>query len=157
MRASLAPYLLALCLMAAPAAADRPCPTEAEKRAIEARILQTEITVGALICGWNDRYASFVNRFEPVLAGHGAALRGYFRRQYGASATARLDDFVTALANDMQLYNATSGRKICASLDRRLRQLADLEPRDFDPYLASTSLPPLTRPGQADEACSAIW
>lgn len=133
-------------VFASPAAAQQGCLKPAEAEAVRVRVLQTELTVGALTCGWQSRYAGFVQRFEPALAVHAAQLRRYFDRLHGAAAEARLDDFITALANDMALYNVSSGRRICAALDGRLRALRSVEPGGLSGYVRRAQLPPLPVP-----------
>ncbi|HLF58090.1 MAG TPA: hypothetical protein VI732_00505 [Alphaproteobacteria bacterium] len=75
------------------------CASPAEKAALDARVLQSELMVAALTCGENARYNAFVQKFEPELVGFGKALRSYFARAYGKAGENELNQFVTRLAN----------------------------------------------------------
>jgi len=75
------------------------CATPAEKAAIDARVLQSELMVAALTCGENARYNAFVQKFQPELVSFGNTLRSYFSRAYGRRGETQLNRFVTRLAN----------------------------------------------------------
>ena len=77
------------------------CWSAAERQAIAVRVLQSEITVGALTCGIKHAYAAFVNQQETQLRRHGGTLSDYYTSAYGDNAGQRkLDALVTRLANE---------------------------------------------------------
>lgn len=75
------------------------CASPAEKAAVDARVLQSELMVAALTCGENARYNVFVQKFQSELVGFGSALRAYFVRAYGKSGEYEMNQFVTRMAN----------------------------------------------------------
>jgi len=75
------------------------CASPAEKAAVDARVLQSELMVAALTCGENARYNAFVQKFQSELVGFGSSLRAYFARAYGKSGEHVMDQFVTRMAN----------------------------------------------------------
>jgi len=76
------------------------CATAAERSALDARVLQTELMIAALGCGENGRYAAFVHKFNGELVSRGQTMRRYFERAYGARAEERINHLVTDLANE---------------------------------------------------------
>jgi hypothetical protein len=86
-------------IFAETAAAAGTCSLPAEQAAIDARVLQSELMVGALTCGHKSQYNAFVQKFQSELIAHGDGLRHYFKRAYGGASEARLNEFVTRLAN----------------------------------------------------------
>jgi len=100
--------------------------TAKEKEAIAFRHLQTELMVAALSCGsqeYRSKYNTFILRYRPALRRNGRTLRVIFKRNYGASAMRRLDDYVTRLANEASVrsmqrndFCAAAGRKLDAVL-----------------------------------------
>lgn len=94
------------------------CAAPDDVRALQVRVLQTELMVAALSCQQQDPYNAFVTRFQPTLAVHGKGLKKFFKRIYGGSATVQLDEFVTRLANEASLRGMKDLRNFCgASLD----------------------------------------
>lgn len=84
---------------AQPAKADA-CADRDARRALEVRVLQSELMVAALTCGQRQSYNAFVTTFKPLLKDQGAELRAFFVEQYGLSdGPARLNRMVTQLAN----------------------------------------------------------
>ncbi len=84
------------------------CTGRVHSEAVAVRILQSELTVGALACDQRQQYAAFVQRHEPTLREYGTILTQYFTDRYGhADGQRALDAFVTRLAN--QASNRKSG------------------------------------------------
>lgn len=76
------------------------CWSKAAAEAVAVRVLQSELTVGALACHLPAAYARFVDRQGPALGRHGGALTAHYRRAYGDKiGQRRLDALVTRLAN----------------------------------------------------------
>ncbi|MEQ8195972.1 MAG: hypothetical protein RIB59_15940 [Rhodospirillales bacterium] len=89
------------------------CPSPAEQRALDVRVLQTHLMVAALSCDAKSSYNSFVNKFHAELVPHGYALRRLFKRTYGKSARHQLNRFITRLANDESASRITAGERYC--------------------------------------------
>lgn len=93
---------LALLLLAVPGCAvlASPCALAPEGHALNARALQTDLMVSALVCGRRDDYNDFVTRFRGKLATQATLMRHHFERQYGRRGEVQMDRFVTRLANE---------------------------------------------------------
>ena len=115
-------------IFAETAAAAGTCSLPNEQAAIDARVLQSELMVGALSCGHQSEYNAFVQKFQGELMAHGNGLRHYFTRTYGPSGETKMNQFVTRLANTASTRAMTAGKPAyCA-------QSADL----FGKVLAAT-------------------
>jgi hypothetical protein len=92
------------------------CASPAEKAALDARMLQSELMVAALTCGENARYNAFVQKFQPQLISYGKSLRDYFARAYGKGGESEMDAFVTRAANGATMHRTQySMPQYCAS------------------------------------------
>lgn len=77
------------------------CSTPLHTEAVAVRILQSELTVGALACDQRSQYATFIERHAPTLREYGSMLTQYFTDRYGEREGQRaLDAYVTRLANE---------------------------------------------------------
>lgn len=76
------------------------CARSGDQLALDARVLQTELMVGALTCNNQLLYNEFVRKYRHQLVEQGKSLQAFFRRQHGGAASAHLNDFVTRLANE---------------------------------------------------------
>ena len=85
------------------------CADTAARRALEMRVLQSELMVSALTCGQKSHYNSFVTAFKPYLKKQGTQLRAFFAAAYGPKlGTQKLNKTVTRLAN-VASQNSLSG------------------------------------------------
>lgn len=100
---------------AAPVKAAKPkvCVSNTEKLALDTRVLQTELLIGALSCGQGEQYNKFVTSFQPQLQEQGGNLIGLFQRIHGARGTDKLNEFVTNLANDASKRSQSIGQGYC--------------------------------------------
>lgn len=138
--------VVAMGLLASPALADKPAKRPAsaaqaaiagagylsatEREAVAFRKLQTELMVAALACKGGDHRASynaFVVRFRPTLKANANILKRVFTRAYGKRAKRKLDDFMTALANEASMQSITRGR-YCQTAGQRLATLLRANP-----------------------------
>ncbi|MGH6720357.1 MAG: hypothetical protein ACREER_13675 [Alphaproteobacteria bacterium] len=108
--------LMALAL-ASPAVAQT-CARPDDEVALQVRVLQTNLMVGALSCQQHDPYNAFVARFQPTLAVHGKALKAYFKRAHGGGWNTVLDEFVTRLANEASLRGMQNLSTFCTESKR---------------------------------------
>lgn len=89
------------------------CAKSQELAALEARVLQTELMVGALTCGQSQRYNAFVNSYKGDLVMYGKTIRSLFQRAYGGGAKRKLNKFVTKLANDSSQRSNSARQGYC--------------------------------------------
>jgi len=85
-----------------------------ERAAFQMRVLQSDMMVGALLCGLNQQYDAAVRRFRPEMVAHARHLRSYFDRTHGRRGQVELDRFVTVLANRASTRATTLGGLFCA-------------------------------------------
>ena len=116
------------------------CSYPHEQTALNSRVLQTELIVAALACGDQARYNQFVTRFQGELVPLGHNLIDFFKRNYGAKGQAKLDSFVTSLANQSAMQSATSGQAFCDAMSDKLWAALELPPADYGQLLASRKL-----------------
>lgn len=114
-RGTIAAFGIVVCLAAPAGAQQAGFLSPAEQEAMSFRRLQSELMVAALSC--NDarlrgHYNTFVERFRPALQQNARVLKSYFKRTHGAKGTRRLDDFMTALANEASL-TSMGDRNFC--------------------------------------------
>lgn len=95
------------------AAKPKTCVSSSEKLALDTRVLQTELLIGALSCGQGEQYNQFVASFQPQLQEQGGRLIGLFQRIHGAKGTDKLNEFVTNLANDASTRSQNIGYGYC--------------------------------------------
>lgn len=118
------------------------CYTPAETVAVEVRMLQSELMVGALACrdsnpelGMIAQYNDFVHRLSRQLVRHSKVLQAHFRRAYGASAMTRLEAFQTALANDASKRSMTSSG-YCHSAATLFQRVSGIKQTDLERFSA---------------------
>jgi hypothetical protein len=112
------------------------CAAPDDERALQVRVLQTELMVAALSCQQQDPYNAFVTRFQPVLAVHGKALKKYFKRIYGGSSTVQLDEFVTRLANEASLRGMRDLRGFCGDSLTLFKSIEAVETTGLERFVA---------------------
>jgi hypothetical protein len=119
------------------------CYGPAETAAVQVRMLQSELMVGALACrdsnpelGMIDQYNAFIHRLGDRLISHSKILQEHFQKQYGAASKRQMDSFVTALANDASTRSMTSPN-YCHGAAELFRNVAVLERRDLERFSAA--------------------
>jgi len=90
------------------------CISSRDRQAYEVYALRTEVLVGAQSCRMTDRFNVFASKFTRELTAEGRELRAYYQKTYGKGGDARLDDFVTQLANS-SFVNGSGGGNLCAA------------------------------------------
>lgn len=139
---------LVAALGALPSDASADCANPREAVAIEMRVLQTEMMVGALACQAKPHYNSFARRFEGTLIEQGGNLRRYFQRVHAGSAERRLNAFVTALANDVSQLHANGGTD-CERFFALAEAVRDMTPAQLARFVSLRPREGIARP----EAC----
>ena len=97
--AFLAMAVTATVLSSRPAAAES-CSQPSDQMALNTRVLQTELMVGALACKNQKLYNKFVVKYRGDLIKQGQSLRAMFDRRHGSGGTTRMNALVTRLANE---------------------------------------------------------
>lgn len=105
----------ALLLLAVPGCAvlASPCALAPETHALNARALQTDLMVSALVCGRREDYNEFITRFRGKLATQAALMRHHFERTYGRRGEVQMNRFVTRLANDASRASNADRARYC--------------------------------------------
>jgi hypothetical protein len=106
--------LAALCGLAVqPALAQRHCASHAEMSAFEVQALRSELMVLATGCNEEQRYNSFMRKFQSDLQANERAISSYFRKHYGRSGQSEHDRFVTDMANARSSLGTKLGSDFC--------------------------------------------
>lgn len=118
---SLCAALMGSVLTSAKPAKAEACANRDARRALEVRVMQSELMVAALTCGQRKSYNAFVTAFKPNLKNQGAQLRAFFVEQYGPSqGPQHLNRMVTRLANSAsQRSLSQSTQAFCAQTQSR--------------------------------------
>jgi len=99
------------------------CADAAARRALEMRVLQSELMVSALTCGQKSHYNSFVTAFKPYLKKQGTQLRAFFVDAYGPKlGPKKLNKTVTRLANVASQNSLSVGTEAyCQAAETRFK------------------------------------
>lgn len=113
------------------------CALPEDAVALQIRVLQTNLMVGALSCQQHDFYNAFVTRFQPTLAVHGKGLKAYFKRAHGGGWNGILDEFVTRLANEASLRGMQNLRTFCTESKHLFRDVMTVESTGLEAFVAT--------------------
>lgn len=91
----------------------KPCVTTQEMAALDGRVLESDLLVGALSCGQSEPYNSFMQKFRPVMTERARTVQAMFQRFYGKSSGREFDAFVTRLGNDSALRSIQMQLEFC--------------------------------------------
>jgi hypothetical protein len=75
--------------------------------------LKSALMVGALSCGQQDQYDSFMRMYQPHILSDQHVLDTYFRRIDGRVGQTKEDAFVTLLANNQSVSGISTGPTFC--------------------------------------------
>jgi hypothetical protein len=92
------------------------CEFPADRAAFDIEGLKSELMVTALACRQQDRYNSFMSRFQPTVASEEHDLNAYFKRSYGRGAQKAYDDYISNLANIQSEDSLKSGTAFCDNI-----------------------------------------
>lgn len=133
LRAASRVFLLAACTCASTGTSGAPhCAEPAERDALNARALQTDLMVAALACDRRPDYNAFVLEHRGALAAHGRTMRAYFKRHYGRDGERLMNRFVTRLANDASSASNTDRALYCRVTSALFAGLAGASAPAFD-------------------------
>lgn len=120
-----------LLVSVAAAAATRPCLKPAEIEADQAIRFQTELMVVSDTCR-DETYLHFLRRNRKVLADYQEHMIEHYRRDGAAQPKARLDSYMTQLANEASLrVGATRPEILCRDKADFLATAASLDGKKF--------------------------
>src|SRR5882757_3467924 len=141
---SLTALTLALASISGAGAAN--CYGPAEATAVQVRMLQSELMVGALACrdsnpelGMIEQYNAFIHRLGDRLVSHSKILQAHFLKQYGPASKRQMDTFVTALANDASTRSMTAPN-YCHGAAELFHNVGVLEKRDLEKFSAARAV-----------------
>ncbi len=89
------------------------CSRPSDQMALNTRVLQTELMVGALACNNQKLYNEFVTRYRSELIKQGQSLREMFDRRHGRAGTTHMNMLVTRLANEASQRSVTQRYGFC--------------------------------------------
>jgi hypothetical protein len=90
------------------------CGRPEEIEAFAAVGLQTQLMQTALSCGGEDKYGTFVTKFQSNLRDQRNVLAQFFTRAYGsARSRSSFDAYITQLANAQSEHDLKSGASYC--------------------------------------------
>ncbi len=115
------------------------CAQPHEERALNARILQTELMVAALQCQNSAAYNDFVIKFREHLVSQSESLRGMFIRQYGASANSHLNALVTRLANQASQRSMAKRAGFCQQANLLFAEAQAADTMELERIAAKTA------------------
>ena len=113
------------------ASAFQRCVSNNEDRALSARLLQTELMVGALACGNKSLYNNFVKRFRTELVREGRSMQRVFKDEYRGSAGRHVNAFVTRLANEASRRSNSNRVGFCEQNKLLFDEALVTEPGNF--------------------------
>lgn len=116
------------------AAKSRICATTKDLRALNLRVLQTELMVAALSCEEHARYNSFITNYRSLLLERSRELQSFFNRTYGKGGTQQLNQFITRIANDASRQSQERGDEYCTFASSLFEQVIN------SPSVDSTSV-----------------
>jgi len=91
-----------------------PVQYEQAQQAFNVIALKSALMVGALSCNQQDRYDTFMLRFQPHILAEQHVMDAYFRRTVGgARGQTQEDAFVTQLANNQSVTGISQGSIFC--------------------------------------------
>lgn len=91
----------------------KPCVTSQEMAALDGRVLESDLLVGALSCGQSEPYNSFMQKFRPVMTERARTVQAMFQRFYGKGSSREFDAFITRLGNDSALRSIQMQLDFC--------------------------------------------
>lgn len=102
-----------LTILGSRAEAAESCSRPADQMALNTRVLQTELMVGALACNNHRLYNEFVAKYRSELIKQGQSLRELYDRRHGRAGTTHMNALVTRLANEASQRSVTERYGFC--------------------------------------------
>ena len=113
------------------------CATDEEIKALNARVLQSDLMVAALSCKQQPSYNAFVKKYQSELIRRSSSVQGYFKRVYGKSSEYQLNRFITNVANDSSTTSLRINESsFCGSAKDTFSKVLASSSRDLTPLVA---------------------
>jgi hypothetical protein len=147
--------ILVVLLLAPSAQAALPsCKTQAEQNAMSVRAFQSFLMLAGVACNQADAYNRFMTRYKGQITDHSGALKSYFARVYPRSSDAKMNDFVTDLANAWSGVHLKNMQSYCkASWD--IMTLLERLPQVDDARLIRSARAMAAQDGVVQTLCAA--
>lgn len=120
-------------------AAAQNCARPNEQKALNARLLQTELMVAALVCEKQQNYNDFILKFQTQLVDRSKSLRSLYQRLHGGAASKRLNALVTRLANGASQRSNQQYVGFCRQAQLLFEESQTLETSNFDAFASKAS------------------
>ena len=115
--------------------------------------LKSALMVGALSCGQQERYDSFMTQFQPHILADQHVMDAYFHRIDGYSGQHAEDSFVTELANNQSVDGIAQGSLFCLNNNAEFTAVLALKtPQALDAFV--TDKPPAAAPNELAASAS---
>ncbi len=109
--------------------------------------LKSALMVGALTCGQQNSYDSFMMKFQPHILAEQHVMDGYFHRIDGYAGQHKEDSFVTELANNQSVDGIAQGSLFCLNNGAEFSAVMALPtPQTLDAFV--TDKPPAAAPNE---------
>lgn len=98
--------------------------------------LKSALMVGALSCGEQDKYDSFMRAFQPHILAEQHVMDRYFHQIDGRYGQGREDTFVTLLANNQSVSGIAQGQGFCLNNGAEFNAVLALKnPQELDAFV----------------------
>jgi hypothetical protein len=115
------------------------CQDEPATLAVHAKFTQTKLMIAALTCGDSDRYNAFVKKFRKDLQGANQRLVSIFQKNFGPKSPAKLNAYVTKLANELSESSLSNSTIFCHAADHIFDESQRIDSKKFSTFLTSVS------------------
>ncbi|OYV33404.1 MAG: hypothetical protein B7Z80_24145 [Rhodospirillales bacterium 20-64-7] len=103
--------------------------------------LKSALMVGALSCGQQNQYDTFMRAFQPHILADQHMMDAYFRRIGGQT---KEDQFVTLLANNQSVGGLEQGKIFCLNNEAEFERVASFKtPEELDSFVTDQSPTPI--------------
>ena len=110
----------------APVMAVPSCQFETDRTAFDIEGLKSQLMVTALACKQQDKYNSFMSRYQPDVARQEQNLAAYFKRSYGKGYQKAYDEYITNLADVQEQDGLKAGTALCDNLPAMFDEVMSL-------------------------------
>ncbi len=112
-----------------------PAQREQLQQAFNIIALKSALMVGALSCGEQDKYDSFMTSFQPHILAEQHVMDRYFHQIDGRYGQGREDTFVTLLANNQSVSGIANGPNFCLNNAAEFQAVLALKtPQELDAF-----------------------
>ncbi len=102
------------------------CEFPADRAAFEIEGLKSQLMVTALACKQQDKYNTFMSRYQPDVARVEQSLTAFFKRSYGKQSQKAYDEYITNLADVQEQDGLKAGTALCDNLPAMFDEVMSL-------------------------------